>query len=137
MASDRNGDTHRVTVLIDTNAFLMSAQFTLDLYEELRWLIGGYRPVIPRVILNELNGIARGSGKDAAAARFGIRLAERCEIIETENPDIPADDQILEYAKKTICCVVTNDRNLRDRLLNEKIEVISMKGKKKLGIIRR
>jgi rRNA-processing protein FCF1 len=40
MATDRDGNVDRVTILIDTNAFLMASQFKIDLLDELKWMLG-------------------------------------------------------------------------------------------------
>jgi len=138
MASDRDGHTDRVTVLIDTNAFLMTSQFRIDLLEEIRWMLGVLRPGVPDVVLRELEGLARGRGNDGSAARLGLRFAQQCMVVQMEGEEgEPVDDQIFSYARRERCRVVTNDRALRDRLLAEGLEVISLKGKQKLEIIRR
>jgi uncharacterized protein len=138
MASDRDGYVDRVTVLIDTNAFLMTFQFRIDLLEELRWMLGILRPGVPDVVLRELEGLARGQGNNGSAARLGLLFAKQCVVVQMEGKGgEPVDDQIFSYARRERCRVVTNDRALRDRLLAEGLEVISMKGKQKLEILRR
>lgn len=138
MASDRNGNIDRVTVLIDTNAFLMTSQFKIDLLGEIRWMLGVLKPGVPDVVIRELEGLARRHGNDGAAARLGLRFAQQCTVVQMDGGDgEPVDDLILSYARRERCRVVTNDRALRDRLLDEGLEVISLKGKQKLEIIRR
>lgn len=136
MASDRNGDADRVTVLIDTNAFLMAAQFRIDLLDELRWILGSVRILVPDIVIRELEGLSRGKGGDAAAARFGLLFARRCEVIRLSGQGSP-DEQIFEGARDLQCGVVTNDRRLRDQILDEGLPVVSLKGKQKLELIRR
>jgi rRNA-processing protein FCF1 len=127
-----------VTVLIDTNAFLMTSQFRIDLLEELRWMLGVLQPGVPDVVLQELEGLARGHGNDGSAARLGLQFAQQCMVVKMEGKEgEPVDDQIFSFARRERCMVVTNDRTLRDRLLAEGLDVISLKGKQKLGIIRR
>jgi uncharacterized protein len=138
MASDRDGHTDRVITLIDTNAFLMTSQFRIDLLEELKWMLGVTHPGVPDVVIRELEGLSRGRGNHASAARIGLMFARHCTVIPMEGQEgEPVDDQILSYAMRERCRVVTNDRDLRNRLLNEGLEVISLKGKQKLEIIRR
>ncbi|MFH0968756.1 MAG: nucleotide-binding protein [Methanobacteriota archaeon] len=138
MASDRDGHIDRVTVLIDTNAFLMTSQFRIDLLEEIRWMLGVLHPGVPDVVLRELEGLSRGKGNDASAARLGLQFAKHCTVVQMDGKEGESvDDQIFSYAQRERCRVVTNDRALRDRLLAEKLEVISLKGKQKLEIIRR
>ena len=76
MAVDRDGNPHRVTVLLDTNALMMPSQFRIDLFEELRDLLGSYEPVVLTDVVNELKRLSGGHGKDAAAARLGLEMCQ-------------------------------------------------------------
>lgn len=136
MAAHRNGDTDRVTVLIDTNAFLMASQFKIDLFGELKFLLGLPRMVVPDVVIQELEGLSKGRGKNAAAARFGLLYAKQCEIISSSGIGSP-DEQIFMSAKDLQCSVVTNDRRLRNQILDAGLPVVTMTGKQKLELIRR
>ena len=136
MATDRDGNTDRVTILIDTNAFLMASQFKIDLLDELKWMLGSVRMVVPEIVIRELEGLARGKGKHAASARLGLMFAHKCEIIASSGEGTP-DEQILMSAKDLHCGVVTNDRRLRDQVLDVGLPVVSLAGKQKLEFIRR
>jgi len=135
METHRNGNTDRVTVIIDTNAFLMASQFKIDLFDELRFLLGKARLVVPEVVIHELEGLSRGRGNDAAAARLGLIFAKQCEIIDSSGTGTP-DDQIVSAARDLQCGVVTNDRKLRNQILGSGFFVVTMKGKQKLELIR-
>ena len=62
IAAVTNASIHRVmtsysihyTKLYDTNAFLMTSQFKIDLLEELKWMMGVMRPCVPDVVIREL-----------------------------------------------------------------------------------
>lgn len=136
METDRNGDTDRVTILIDTNAFLMASQFKIDLLDELKWMLGSVRIVVPEIVIKELEGLAKGRGNHAASARLGLQFARRCEIIKSSDDSAP-DDQILLSAKDLNCGVVTNDRRLRGQVLSAGLPVVCLAGKQKLELIRR
>lgn len=136
MAADRNGDADRVTILIDTNAFLMTSQFKIDLFEEIRFMMGSVRMAVPDIVIRELEGLAKGKGNHAAAARLGLRFAQSCEVVPSSGIGTP-DEQIYQSARELQCGVVTNDRRLRDRILDEGLPVVSLAGKQKLELIRR
>jgi rRNA-processing protein FCF1 len=136
MAADRNGSTRRVKVLLDTNALMMPAQFRIDLFGEISRLVGEFTPIVPVDVLNELRGLSTGCGRESAAARFGLTLAEQCTSVERERSDQSVDEQIINYALREGCVVVTNDRALRKALNSRGIAVISMKKQKILDIIR-
>jgi hypothetical protein len=137
MAVDRDGNPHRVTVLLDTNALMMPSQFRIDLFEELRDLLGSYEPVVLTDVVNELKRLSGGHGKDAAAARLGLEMCHRCTIVESGTDEGTVDDRISGYAKRHGGMVLTNDRALRNQLLSHRIPVIALKNQKKLGVIRR
>ncbi|MFA5220668.1 MAG: PIN domain-containing protein [Methanoregula sp.] len=123
---------------MDANALMMPAQFKIDLFEEIRALVGGFEPVVLKEVVQELTGLTRAKGKDGAAARFGLALVEHCTIAETPaGTSNPVDERVIEYAEKHDCMVVTNDRRVRDELLDRGIGVISMRNQKKLEILRR
>ena len=137
MAFDRNGNSHRV-VLIDTNGFVSSGQFCLDLFDEITYLLGKCTYVIISEIADELLHLSKGHGKDAAAARFGLQLLEKCDVLACNPQWIGSvDDKIVAAAQELGCYVVTNDRELRQRLLNLGTAVIVVRGKKKLELIRK
>jgi uncharacterized protein len=126
-----------VKVLLDANALMMPLQFQIDLFDELRTLLGSFEPVVLSGILQELTGLSRAKGRDGAAARFGLTLGEKCTVIDIEMESVSVDAQIIEYAAKNSCLVVTNDRRIREALFARGIGVISLRNQKKLEILRR
>jgi len=136
MAADRHGDSGRVRVLLDTNALLMPAQFGIDLYDELMGLFGDFEPITLDEVVGELSGLARGRGRDAAAARVGLAMARRSTVVPSGSAAEHVDDRVIEYARREGCVVVTNDRELRNALLHEGIDVVSMRRAKTLELLR-
>ncbi|KAF5044883.1 MULTISPECIES: PIN domain-containing protein [unclassified Methanoculleus] len=136
MAADRHGDSSRVRVLLDTNALLMPAQFGIDLYDELMGLFGDFEPITLEEVTGELRGLARGRGRDAAAARVGLAMARRSRVVPSGSAAERVDDRMIEYARREGCVVVTNDRELRNALLREGIDVVSMRRTRTLELLR-
>jgi uncharacterized protein len=127
-----------VKVLLDANALMMPAQFQIDLFDELRNLLGGFEPIVLPSVMHELEGLTRAKGRNGAAARLGLAMGARCTL--AESGDAPAgsvDAQVIDYAVQHNCMVVTNDRRVRDELFAHGIGVISMRKQKKLEILRR
>ncbi len=125
-------------ILLDANAFMMPAQFRIDLFDELRTLLGAFEPLVLSGVIRELTGVAGARGRDGAAARHGLNLIEQCTVVEsTMLQSESVDAQVIEYAALNSCMVVTNDRRIRDALLTRGIGVISMRNQKKLEILRR
>jgi rRNA-processing protein FCF1 len=127
-----------VKVVLDANALMMPAQFQVDIFDELRSLLGSYEPVVLSGVINELTGLSRAKGRDGAAARCGLALGEKCTIAETGDlKSESVDAQVIEYAARNSCIVVTNDRRIRDALFARGIGVISLRNQKKLELMRR
>ena len=125
-----------MSVLLDANALMMPAQFSIDLFDELRQLVGAFEPLVLETVTRELAGISSGRGRDAAAARYGLSVAQGCRTVQISEPaDCSVDEQVIRYARETGCFVVTNDRRLRERLLSQGVGVISMRKQKRLELI--
>lgn len=125
-------------ILLDANALMMPVQFQIDLFDELRSLLGAFEPVVLSGVVRELSGLSNAKGRDRAAARHGLVLVDRCTIAESGDLNSESvDSQMIEYAVRNACMVVTNDRHVRDALLTRGIGVISLRNQKKLEIIRR
>ncbi|MDI6866905.1 MAG: nucleotide-binding protein [Methanoculleus sp.] len=122
-------------VLLDTNALTMPAQFGIDLYDGLMALLGDFESITLEEVVGELSGLARGHGRDAAAARVGLELARRSRIVPSGSSAESVDDRLIEYARREGCIVVTNDRRLRNDLLREGIGVVSMRKERTLELI--
>ena len=135
MAFDRHGSSDRVTVILDTNALMMPAQFNVDLFEGLRELLGAYDALVPAEVVYELRGLSTGRGKDAAAARFGLTAAARCTTLSELPEDISVDDKVIHSAEMFNGIVVTNDRELRNRLIQRRIPVVVLRSRCKLELI--
>jgi hypothetical protein len=117
---------------------MMPAQFQIDIFDELRTLVGGFEPILLQGVIKELEGLSREKSRDGAAARFGLTLVQRCVLAEsTEIKSSTVDEQIIEYAERFGCIVVTNDRHIRNALFSRGVDVISMRKQKKLELLRR
>jgi hypothetical protein len=116
---------------------MMPAQFRIDLFGEIRELLGSFEPVVLPGVVQELTGLSRAQGNEGAAARFGLALAGQCTLAEGNSTPLPVDDQVIAWATVNHGMVVTNDRRVRDALLAQGIGVISMRKQKKLEILRR
>jgi len=117
---------------------MMPAQFHIDLFDELRDLVGAFEPVVLSGVMRELDGLTKKQGRAGAAARLGIQLGERCTIADSTDLESDSiDAQMIEYAIQKGCIVVTNDRGVRDTLFERGLGVISMRNQKKLELLRK
>ncbi len=129
------GAEDRMKVLLDTNALMVPGQFRIDIFEELEAL--GYRRfLVPRPVLNELEALASlaESRRDRAAARIGLALAGRCELVEAAGE---ADQVLVDLALKAGAAVFTNDKELKKKLSTRCVTVIHLRQRRRLEIAKR
>ena len=116
---------------MDANALMMPVECGVRVFEELDRLLGTYDPVVPRAVVEELRALGVGSGEEARAASVALDLAERCAVLDHEEPY--ADDALVELALRgAVDAVVTNDAPLRERLLAAGVQVIHLRGRNQL-----
>ncbi|WP_311173216.1 PIN domain-containing protein [Halobellus ordinarius] len=122
------------TVILDTNALMMPVELDVRVFEELDRLLGpDVDYVVPRSVVAELEKLAAaGNGTEATAASVGRDLVSRCRVVETGQSY--ADDAVVELAEGEGGYVLTNDRPLRDRLLERGVRVIGLRGRNTLEI---
>ncbi|MDP2767959.1 MAG: DNA-binding protein [Candidatus Methanoperedens sp.] len=118
-------------VILDTNGLMISGQFGLDIFSELRRL-GFDSYLVPRASVRELEKIyAEGRGKDRTAAKIALSLLERCTIIEKNGF---ADDIIIDMAVDMNAAVLTNDIELKKRLCSKGVTIVYLRGRTRLSI---
>jgi rRNA-processing protein FCF1 len=119
-------------IIIDTNGFMVPIQFGVDIFEELNRL-GFNEFCVPEVVIFEIERlIKREKGSDRTAAKVARSMMGRCERIVATGS---ADDVILRLAKNMGAAVLTNDRELKRRLVDNRIQTVSLRQKNKLDII--
>jgi hypothetical protein len=123
-----------VTVAVDTNALMLPVEGDVRVFEELDRLVGPADLVTPTAVVAELEKLSASGGEEGVAASVGLDLAtERCTAVETEAEY--ADDAVVELAEREgTDYVLTNDRPLRDRLLDRGVRVIGLRGRNTLAI---
>ncbi|MDG5820077.1 DUF188 domain-containing protein [Natronococcus sp. A-GB7] len=121
-------------VALDTSALMMPVELDVRLFDELERLIGSAELVAPQPVIEELQRLSEKGGTEGTAASVGHDLAtERCLVVDTE--ESYADDALVELAREgSVDYVVTNDRPLRDRVLEASIPVLALRGRNKLAI---
>jgi len=127
----------RLKIILDSNAFFVPLKFKIDIFEELRNLLGkSAELVLLSPVKRELETLAaKGSPKTRKEAAYALRLAEQCRLIDLGEAfrDSP-DDAILKVASEWRSLVFTNDRALRKRLRDINVPVIYVRQKSRLEI---
>jgi rRNA-processing protein FCF1 len=121
---------------LDSNAFFISLEFKMDIYEELKRILNrNVEFILLSPVKHELEVLANGDEpKLRRQANFALRLAEKCKLIAVEPKNEETDDIILRIAKSWAAPVFTNDRLLRQRLRDISVPVIYLRQKSRLDI---
>lgn len=126
-------------VVFDTNFLLVPYQFKIDVFLDIdQHLEPPYKILIPSSVISELKGLAKNFGRQGMAARFALKLVDtrvaagKATIIKGS---FPVDEWLVNYAKENSAIVCTNDKILRQKLINESIKMIVVKSRSKLGLV--
>ena len=117
---------------------MIPAEFRIDLFDQIQTLVGGFEPIVLSRVIQELEGLSRIKGRQGSAARLGLTLGKNCSVADVDDLMTgTVDEQVIEYAVRHDCLVVTNDKRLREILFARGIGVISMRKQKKMELLRR
>jgi uncharacterized protein len=113
---------------------MMTAQFPLDLQEELERLLPSYELCVPSIVINELEKIKKKvKGKNKASAAIALKIASSppfkvkpIHLYERES----VDDALIRVSK--VLC--TNDRELRRKAREKGITVVYLRQKRYLAV---
>lgn len=122
---------------MDTNFLFVPSQFHLDIFKDIDRLMGQrVEPLILSSTFEELQKLIRScSVKKSKQALLGLKLAEKCRVVEIERESGESnDDAILRSAVKMKCAVATNDRELRKKLRNAGVPVVFLRQKSTLAV---
>jgi rRNA-processing protein FCF1 len=135
---DRDANATGTTVVLDTSALMMPVECDVRVFDELERVLGvpldDLDLAVPSAVVDELERLADGAGEEATAARVGRDLADRCRVVEADASY--ADDAVVDVATRGAGdrVVVTNDRPLRDRLLDRGVRVAGLRGRNELAV---
>ena len=131
MASNRIWrNPKETTVILDSNAIMMLFEHSIDLEDELTRLLGKVKILVPRPIFDELIYLSEyGKGRKKRLAKPALEIIKNYDILESEGK---GDDSVLFLAKKLQAVVVTNDKELRNRIKEESLVIVYLRGKKRL-----
>ena len=119
-------------VILDSSAIMMCFEFSIDLEDELTRLLGKCHITVPKPIIEELEFLAKQEkGRKKRIAKPALDLAKRYDVSELDTIE-KGDNAVIYFAQELSGIVVTNDRELRKRLREISVNVIYLRGKKRL-----
>ncbi|MEM3030507.1 MAG: hypothetical protein QXH27_02120 [Candidatus Micrarchaeia archaeon] len=121
-------------IVLDTSFLVSAAKYRLDLRGALTSLFGAFELVASERVIAELSALASSSQKDAPHARAALALLANFPVCVVPTNQ-PVDDWIVESAARDPSAVVaTVDRELRRKLKDLKVRVLTVKGRKKIEL---
>ena len=127
-----------VIVVLDTNILTVPAQFSVDIFAESERVVERrIEFVVLKSVIQELERKLEDAVRtEKFKFRVALDLVDRCKIVGLDEVTSakPVDDQVLEYALSVNGIVATNDKNLRERSLEQGVPVLFMRGKKRLEL---
>jgi rRNA-processing protein FCF1 len=124
-------------VILDSNALFVPLKFKIDIFEELKTLLNvSFEPLLLSPIKRELEKLAaKGSPQTRKDATYALNLAEKCTLINVNEKDkLAPDEMILRAAHDWNYPVFTNDRQLKKKLRDINVPVIYVRQKSRLEI---
>ena len=125
-------------VVLDTNILLLASEGKFNVTREIERIVPQKHEVVYlSACLKELEFLAE-KPKMVRKILFAKKLLESLKIIEFDlTDDIPIDDKIVQFAikNKSQCVIVTNDNELKKRLLEHSIAVIFIRSKSHFELV--
>jgi|SRR3989338_5819077 len=125
-------------ILLDTNFLLIPYQFRMDIFTQIdRIMHFPYKIFVLDKSVEELKKIVeeqKGKNKDAAKIALKLIAIKNISIVKTKGSK-RTDDVIVELSSENSYIVATQDKDLKRRLINHRIEVIVLRQKKILVLV--
>lgn len=123
----KGGNILTLYIVLDTNILLLASEGKFNITKEIERIVPQKHEVVfLSACLKELEFLAE-KPKMSRKILFARKLLESLQIVEFDlTDDITIDDKIVEYAleNRSQCVIVTNDIELKKRLLEQNIAVI-------------
>ncbi len=113
-------------VLLDTSFMVTAFADRIDVSAELL-KFGRPKLFVLDLVVGELEKLAGGNGKDAAAARMSLDYIKRRHAAVIRTKPGNTDKRIIEYSLNRNMTVCTVDAELRDSLRRGGMEVITIR----------
>ena len=124
-------------ILLDTNFLLIPGKYKVDIFEELKRLLNdSYELYVLDKTLEELENLKEKlKGQDKEALNIAIQFLKEKDLkIISVQAGIYVDDLILDLAdQEYIIC--TQDKELKERLKQKNIKIITMRQKSHLEFV--
>jgi len=126
--------------LLDTNFLIECAKNKIDFFSQLNEDFPNYKITIPQEVIEELKKIKERDGKstDKKAAELAIEIIKKNKrkISSPELNQKDVDEGIIKYLEKKKTILGTNDKEMKKKIRDRKINSTFLRiiGKKKIEV---
>ncbi|MCG3225481.1 MAG: 30S processome protein Utp24 [Candidatus Heimdallarchaeota archaeon] len=122
-------------VILDSSMLMLPLEKKINVSLELERLLPvSFEIVIPKIVVCELERIMRDSPPSTQRkAKLALELANKYRILDSNTEGL-ADDELEKLAIENNSIVATNDSELRSKLREKGVAVITLHGKNKLAL---
>ncbi len=113
------------SIIVDTSSIIFGLSKKHDVFGKLAERFPGYGISISQGIMNEIKGIAGGSGRYSKSAKVALELIKKNKSIEIDGSRKYPDDWMVDKASEDMI-ICTNDTALKKRLREKGAAVISI-----------
>jgi rRNA-processing protein FCF1 len=118
-------------VICDTSFMMVLGSIPLQNLESIESSLGRLHFTVPNIVADELRLLERNSGpKRSRMARTALSLVGSKFDLLSLPPSKYADEAIMRYSSCNNCAVATIDRELKNRLVKNKVLVITLRDNK-------
>lgn len=118
-------------VICDTSFMMVLGSIPLRNIESIESSLGSLHFTVPSIVADELRQLERHSGpKRSRMARAALSMIGSKFHLISLPPSKYADEAIIEYSSCHNCAVATIDRELKRRLITNKVLVITLRDNK-------
>ena len=116
-------------VFVDTNSWLRSAAWRIDIWREAARIVPGKTELIAiDKVIAELEGLKAAGGTLAQEAKLSLSLLRQKNVLVIKTVGgVMADDALVEVAQEQDF-VITQDQELKRRLKQKRVGVIVIRG---------
>ena len=113
---------------MDTSFILTAIELGGNLFTSLDELVGPVKKITVKQVVDELREMSLGRGRKAIKAKLAFKLVKNLDVVSL-NPNLNADDEIVNVASEKNLIVATTDSNLIKKLRTLNLPVIYVKDK--------
>jgi rRNA-processing protein FCF1 len=125
-------------IILDTNFLVTCAKQKIDLFEQIKDLLGNVKFIVPEQVVAELESLSEDKKlkiKEREAAKLSVDLIKNNFVIIIDLKVKNTDAGIVKYANENNIYIATLDRELKNKIKNPRVRFLTIRQKKRIAEI--